>query len=102
MPFIEKLSAANRASMYEIGNLDEEKAVSFLIKNNVNEQLAMDIFSYVGGRLVHLQSCLNLVNLHKAEVECNDIDVCNKIKKSDFFMTVKCTNVGDNKTETRK
>ena len=80
MPFLEKLSAVNRCLVYQIGDLDDDQAMAYLLSQNVKQDAAKKIISCVGGRLVYLQSCVNLHSLQKL----NFNHVCNEIKVALF------------------
>ena len=49
-----KLSATNRAIIYEVGDLHDDDAVSYLVRNGVDESLAKKLVDCIGGRMVHL------------------------------------------------
>ena len=49
MPELEVLSAVNRTLVYEISNIDDEKAVEYLVDNDIAEDNAKEILHYVGG-----------------------------------------------------
>lgn len=53
MPFLEEFSAANRSLVYEIGDLDEEQAMRYLLGKNMRQDTAKKVVSCVGGRLVY-------------------------------------------------
>ena len=82
MPFLETLSAVNRCLVYEIGDLDEEQAMDYLLGKNMEQEVAKKVVSCVGGRLVYLQSCIKLHNLQK--LSFNDDHVCKEIKMALF------------------
>ena len=88
MPFLEVLSTANRADVYEIGDLSEEKAVSFLMKIHMSVGRAKKLVQCVGGRLVYLQSSLN-----KNHMDWQDDEVCKKIKAALFGRKLKAQKV---------
>ena len=79
---LEKLSAVNRCLVYEIGDLDDDQAMAYLLSQNVKQDAAKKIISCVGGRLVYLLSCVNLHNLQK--LNFNFDHVCNEIKVALF------------------
>ena len=60
MPHLKRLSAANRASVYEVNDVTDEEATAYLIKREVPKDKAENVVKCVGGRLVYLQSCLDL------------------------------------------
>ena len=79
MPFLERLSVVNRACVYEIGDLNDNEAVSFLLKNNMKESRAKKLVQCLGGRLVYLQSSVNHDNKN-----WKDEDICKNIKVALF------------------
>ena len=58
MPLLEVLSAMNRALLYEIGDVTDEKALEFLMENDIEENVARELVKYVGGRIIHLELCV--------------------------------------------
>lgn len=59
--------------VYEVGDLDEEQATSYLLGKNVRQETAKKVVSCVGGRLVYLQRCLKLPNLNFNDHVCEEI-----------------------------
>lgn len=62
MPLLRKLSAANRALIYEVGDISDAEATTYLMKNQVAKDTAKEVVKCVGGRLVDLQSCVERIN----------------------------------------
>ena len=58
MPYLMGLSAANRALIYEVNDLTDEEATTYLLGRNITKDEVEDVLKCVGGRLVYLQSCL--------------------------------------------
>ena len=61
MPLLEMLSAANRALVYEVEDIDDEKAEIYLIENGIEEDTAKKLVNLIGGRLVYLQSTIKII-----------------------------------------
>jgi len=59
MPFLRKLSAANRACICEVGDVTEEEAFNYLVENGVTPTTAKEFVKCVGGRLIYLQNLLH-------------------------------------------
>ena len=61
MPLLGRLSAINRALIYEVGDLSREEATTYLTDKGVTKADAEEVVNCVGERLVDLQSSLNLL-----------------------------------------
>lgn len=70
MPALETLLAANRALVYEIGDVEDDEAIKYLIDNDISEDVAKQLVRYVGRRMVHLESCVRI--LKKNKFKCDD------------------------------
>lgn len=80
----EKLSAANRALIYEVGGLTKKEGLNYLMENGVALlQTAKKSVKCVGGRLVYLQNVLTLNN-----EELKSVDLCGTTKR-----IFKCTRI---------
>ena len=60
MPLLEKMSATNGSLVYEIGDLQQEDAVGYLMKNQMPEDKAKEVVKCIGGRLVYLESTVKM------------------------------------------
>lgn len=80
MPLLEVLSAMNRALMYEIGDVCDEKALEYLMNNDVCEDTGRKLVECIGGRIIHLESCVVLMQIEGWNAE----DVCERAKSSLF------------------
>ena len=49
MPMLEGLSAANRAIVYEIGDVSDEKACVYLVRNSIVKEKADELVAFIGG-----------------------------------------------------
>jgi len=83
MTLIKGMSAMNRAFVYEIGDLGDDEAERYLMMNNVPQDKASEVVQYVGGRLVYLQSVVELMKLWKGLIS-NKV-ICKTIKEEIFF-----------------
>ena len=79
MPLLKQLSAVNRAIVYEIGDIEKEKATQYLIKTGMMKDKADEVVNCVGGRLVYLESSMKIVGSIS-----NSNDICEHIK-THFF-----------------
>ena len=95
MPILERLSASNRAIIYEVGDLRDMEALKYLIENGVGIKAAKESVNCVGGRLVYLQDVLTL----KQDVLMNVDQLCASIEEL-LFKSAKCTKSNDNKKST--
>lgn len=62
MPFLKELTATNRGLVFEIGDVDEEKAVKFLMDNDTPQNMARAVYNCIGSCLVYLNSFLLVKN----------------------------------------
>lgn len=83
MPLLEKLSATNRAIVLEVGDLNDDQAISYLMNNQIAEDVARKLVEWIGGRIVNLQSCVWLIQRNNWS---ND-ELHKKIKET-LFMRV--------------
>ena len=61
MPMLESISATNRGIMYEIGDIKDEDAIYYLMKRGIGEDEAKKLVTFIGGRLVYLQTSVALI-----------------------------------------
>lgn len=61
MPLLEKLSATNRGVICQVVDINDDDAVRYLTRNDVHESLAKELVNRIGGRMVHLESCVYLL-----------------------------------------
>ena len=82
IPFLAKLSATNRGFIYEVGDVHDDDAFRYLAKNGVDESLAEKLVDCIGGRMVHLESCIHLPQTYQ-----EDKDIFEKIT-ADLFSRI--------------
>lgn len=79
MPMLEGLSAANWAIVYEIGDVSDEKACVYLVRNGIVKEKSDELVAFIGGRLVHLQTCITYLKKWQWCVfDCEEV-------KTDYF-----------------
>ena len=83
MPFLELMSASNRALVYEIGDLEEKRAVEFLTRNKIAKDRAKAIVTCIGGRLVYLESSIKI-----DDSDWKGKEICKEIKEALFSRTL--------------
>jgi len=79
IPLLAKLSATNRGFIYEVGDVHDDDAFRYLVNNGVHESLAEKLVDSIGGRMVHLESCIQLMGMYQ-----EDKDIFEKIIESLF------------------
>ena len=57
MPLLDILSAMNRAVVCEVGDVEDDQALAYLMKNDIPEDKARELISLIGGRIIHLETC---------------------------------------------
>ena len=77
MSLLEDLSATNRAIIYEVGDVEDEEGIKYLMKNGIDESLANKLINCIGERMVYLA---NSVYLAKREGRNETSDAYNKIE----------------------
>ena len=77
MSLLEDLSATNRAIIYEVGDVNDEEGIEYLMKNGIDENLAKKLINCIGGRMVYLA---NSIYLAKREERNETSDAYNKIE----------------------
>lgn len=60
MVFLQELSATNKALVHEIGDLEKEKAITYLMMMKLTRGKATRVVDCIGGQMVYLQSFLEL------------------------------------------
>ena len=69
IPLLAKLSATNRGFIYEVGDVRDDDAFRYLVRNGVQESLAEKLVERIGGRMVHLESCIHLLQTYQEDKE---------------------------------
>ena len=80
MPLLTLLSTVNKAMVYEIGDIEKEKAIQYLMKMGIMKDGANEVVNCVGGRLVYLQSSMKIVGSIS-----NTNHICTNIKTQFYF-----------------
>lgn len=75
MPLLGDLSAMNRAVIYEVGDITDVEAMNYLTKNQIAKDVARQLVSLIGSRIVHLESCVYLKNYLEKVLEEKVYDV---------------------------
>ena len=83
IPILKENSSKNRACLHEIDDVDEEKAVTYLMKNGISKDTAEKCFKCVGGRIIHLE---NYVQFMKTIALKSGENLCEKIKLEMFSL----------------
>ena len=61
MPYLGKLSAVNRAEIYEVGDITKEDVIAYILQKGIPRNKAEKVVTCVGDGLVFLESCVNLL-----------------------------------------
>ena len=65
LPIVQKLSEVSRSvKLFELTNIEDDKAVNYLVNWGLSKQLGKEIVEYTGGRFIYLVNCIILYQMY--------------------------------------